>query len=131
MLKYIFDFKPTTVHGLYKFIIHTGSRFSSIVWASLISFFLGVCVWESVNTINAFLEFSVKTTADFVELGNEGIPFPAITFCSTTIGLKSILGKVPPLRFAIIVDSTRVTDTNEVNKLTAMCNSGLPTNEGI
>lgn len=65
-------------------------------------FFCAICcvtlgVWECQNTLTAYLSYSVETTVKRIEVGKEGIPFPAITFCSNSGYSRNSVGGNQPL----------------------------------
>lgn len=112
---------PYSVHGLINFVtLHKLSLKKTVMclWAS---FCFGFCVWEASGTIRTFMEFNGKTATEFVEADRDGLRFPAISFCSTSIGLRSALGGSKNLTSLIMAVFTRTVNPLKIDQLASMC----------
>lgn len=114
-------FAPYTVHGAG---IGLNLNRRSVEMITLCLWFgacLSILAWESTNTLTAFTEYSVKTKVESIVVGDEGLPFPAITFCSASMGLRSYVGGNPNITIATMAVLTRTVDLVKLKTLASMC----------
>ncbi len=120
IVQQLIQIRPTSVHGVFN-VFQYNLALVRIVFALWLCFCVGFCLWESANTLTAYLHFAVKTTSTVVEWGPEGIPFPAVTICPATVGLRTVVGKVRQVREAIIISATGITDMTQIEQMEQMC----------
>lgn len=111
--------RPTTVHGVHECYRRFSLRFVFIVTWSCVC--LGFGLWEMSNTLTIFLQYAVKTSAEVTEAKREGIPFPAITICHSSIGKKSFFGGSKSLTAAMMSMLTRTTDVTKLVSIIDSC----------
>lgn len=78
-------------------------------------------LWEISNIMATFLRFDVKTKVEVVPASSDGLPFPAVTFCSSNIGLKSFLGGSPEQRQGMMLLMTRTTNILTLKQMSSTC----------